>query len=501
MIRVITLLLILSAPTWLLGQTQVTLKKAGSLSLVKIEGEDIQKLKNSVWLVQGNTNIYCDSAYLNKLTNSAKAFGNVKIIDSVDPVDIQSEYLEYNGNTKIAKLRQNVVMKDDSVTLYTDNLDYDRTTRIGNYFKGGRLIDNNNDLTSIYGIYNTETKLAEFYENVVMTNPDFDLKTDTLYYDIVSSKSRTSGYTLAITADSDTLKTVTGLIYSKNDLYAEVYYGYINNVDFYVEADTIFADDLSQIYRASKNIKMISKEDSLTIYGNNGTYRKVSKDAIVYNEAYMRKMLEGDSLFISADTLYSNQKDPENKFLTAYHDVKMFKSNLQGVADSVSYNFFDSTIYMFTDPTIWAEDSQITADSINIEVKENKIDKMNLSQNSFVISKDSMNNFNQVRGRTMEIYFKDGFIRKTDVNGNGESIYYIQEATGATSMNKIKCSNMALYFYKSSVTEIRTYNKVDGFVKPQFEILQTDKRLRGFEWQSDVRPSLRQVARRLRYDR
>ena len=129
-------------------QTEVRLKYAGLLSSEEINGVKIQKLIDSVWLIQGTTNIYCDSAYLDKLTNSARAFGNVKIIDAVDPLDITSNYLEYNGNTRIANLEENVIMKDDSSTLYTHNLDYYRDLSTGKYFEGGRLVDDTNDLTS-----------------------------------------------------------------------------------------------------------------------------------------------------------------------------------------------------------------------------------------------------------------------------------------------------------------------------------------------------------------
>lgn len=480
-----------------MGQTRVLLKTAGKLYRV---GEE-QRMKDNVVLVQGNTTIYCDSARVNTITNSAKAYGHVRIIDNVDPIDISSDYLEYDGNERMAKLRRNVIMKDDSVTLYTDSLNYNRLTEVGNYFNGGKLVDATNVLTSDFGFYLARTKEAEFYKEVDMANPDFKLKTDTLFYNTTTSEARTKGKTLGITADADTLNTDNGLLYNKQRMYSEIYEGNIRNADVYIEADTIVADDASKIYSASQNIEMLSKADSLTIFGDKGIYKKLLKEAIVYENAYLRKMTEGDSLFISADTLYSNQYDPLDKYLTAYHDVKMFKSNMQGVADSVSYSFSDSTIYMYKNPAIWAENSQLTADSINIEVRENKIHKMNLNINSFVIQQDSALNFNQVRGKSMEVYFDGGFIRKTDVNGNGESIYHIREATGAMSMNKMKCSNMALYFDRNAVTEIRTYKEVDGQVKPQLEIAPIDKKLRGFAWLEDRRPTLRQVARHLRYDR
>lgn len=488
-------------PLSVFGQTTVRLEYAGRLTLEELEGEKIQKLIDSVWLVQGNTNIYCDSAYLNQRTNSARAFGHVRIIDKVDSLDISSDYLEYNGNQRIAYLRDNVIMKDDSTTLYTDNLDYDRNTRIGNYFRGGRLVDATNELTSILGYYNSQTKQSQFYDSVRMTNNEFYLETDTLFYNTLNTQAKTFGPTLGITADGDTLESSKGLIYNRQTRYAEVYFGRVYNEEFDIEADTLITDDSIQIYEAFRNIVMTSKEDSMTIFGDKARYDKIENTALAYENAYMRKMMEGDSLFIKADTLYSDQSDPENKYLTAYHQAQMFKSNMQGIADSVSYNFSDSTIYMYRDPVIWSNDSQISADSINIEIVENKVHKMNLAVKSFVIAQDSAGHFNQVSGKTMEVYFKDGFVDKTDVNGNGESIYYVTDKTGAVTMNKLKCSGMIMYFENNEVSEIRTYIEVDGNLIPEFEIQPIERRLRGFNWRIREKPKLQSIARHLRYDR
>lgn len=485
----------------IIGQTTVSLKKAGRLTLDVIEGQSIQKLIDSVWLVQGSTNIYCDSAYLNRETNSAKAFGHVRIIDTVDFINIKSDFLEYDGNLRIAQLRDNVIAQDDSSTLYTDFLDYDRISRIGNYFNGGKLVDPTTELTSKRGFYNYITKASEFYDSVRMVNDEFYLETDTLYYNTVSGETQSLGTTLGVTTDSDTLTTDTGLLYNRQIRYAEVYYGRVFNDDFDIEADTLITDDSLQVYSAFQNIIMTSQQDSMTIFGDKAKYDKAKNIAIAYENSYLRKMMQGDSLFIKADTLYSDQSDPENKYLKAYHNVQLFKSNMQGIADSMSYNFTDSTIYMYQDPVIWSNDSQISADSINIEIKNDKIDRMNLAIKSFVISQDSSKNFNQVSGKTMEIIFKDGFIYKTDVNGNGESIYFVIDDTGALSMNKLKCSDMALYFEKNAVTEIRTYREVDGQVIPEFKILPVDRRLRGFNWRFRDKPKLRDIARHLRYDR
>lgn len=170
------------------------------------------------------------------------------------------------------------------------------------------------------------------------------------------------------------------MLYNRNTEYAEVYHGNISGTDYYIEADSLFADNISEYYRAAFQIILKSYSDSLTIYGDQGTYNKVEKTARMHDNAYLKKMLQGDSLFIAADTLYSNQSDSTQKYLSAYRQVEMFKSDLQGVADSVTFQFSDSTIYMFQDPVVWAEDSQMTADSINIVMRNDKIDRMNMTK-------------------------------------------------------------------------------------------------------------------------
>jgi len=484
----------------LTAQTKVQLKRAEKLAQAQIDGEAIQKLIGDVWIVQGTTNIFCDSAYLNKATNTAQAFGNVNIIDQVDTLDVKSDYMEYDGTTRIAKLRDNVILKDNSGILYTDYLDYDRLQDFGYYQGGGRLIDPLNEVTSKSGQYFPNAKRAHFYDSVRVKNIDFNLETDTLYYHTINRTTETQGFTKAITTDQDTLIAYSSLFYDGSSKYAKVYDGEIISADFSIKGDTLIADDINQVYEAYNNIEMFSAADSLTIFGDIGIYNKADSFGKVYQNAYLRKMIQGDSLFIKADTLFSNQEEG-NKYLLAYHDAKLYKSNLQGIADSVSYNFSDSTIYMYQDPVIWSEDSQISADSLNIELKENRIDKMILRKNAFVISRDSLKNFNQIKGREMDVFFKNSVIDHTDINGNGESIYFVQESPGVTSMNKMLCSNMAIYFENNFVSKLKAYKEVDGRLIPPIEIEGPERRLRGFKWRVDEKPKLREIVLHLRYDR
>ena len=495
-------ILLFATLNWGQSQTRVTLKKSDLLTSEVIGGQKIDKIIGDVWLQQGSTDIYCDSAYLFKDDNSAKAFGRVRIIDLKDSLDLSGDYMEYEGNVRIAHMRRNVILKDDSANLYTNFLDYDRNTGIGYYFNGGKLVDSTNVLTSKRGYYNTANKEAQFIDEVELTNPDYYLESDTLDYSTLNKVAITRGRTLAVSAENDTLTSTVGVEYRSLEKYSEVYYGKILTADYEIAGDTLIADDSTKYYQGMQNVMLHSFEDSLTIYGNQVIYDKPIDKALAYDEAYLRKMMNGDSLFIKADTLLSIQNDSIGKYLSAFHQVKMFKSDLQALADSAAYNLSDSTIYLYESPILWNVDSQITSDSIRITTANNRIHRMYLTLNSFVISKDSLLNYNQVKGRDMKVYFEEGLISRADVFGNGESIYFVNEkGTSESSMNKLKCSNMSIYFKDSFVEELRTYREVDGDLIPPFEVLEPEKKLRGFIWRITEKPSLASIIRRYRYDR
>lgn len=496
-------LLVLAPASLAQKQTTITVKNADSFKPGVVNGRRVQKLIGNVQMVQENTNIYCDSAYLYTDINSATAFGHVRILDRVDSLDMSGEYLEYKGNTRVVEVRRNVILKDDSTTLYTNNLDYDRKTSIGYYFDGGKLVDSLNVLTSFRGYYNSQTKEAQFLDSVILDSPDMYLETDTLDYHTETENSRTRGRTWAVTADADTLSSNVGMLYQPRKKISEVYYGTIVTKAYEIVGDTLIANDSLKYYLGIQNVSLESFEDSLTIYAHRVRYDEPISRAKAYNQAYLRKMMNGDSLFIKADTLLSVQNEEDSvKYLSAYFNGQMYKSDMQANSDSIVYNLSDSTIYMYQDPVIWNVDSQISADSIRITTANNRIHRMYLVQNSFVISQDSARNFNQVKGRNMDVFFEEGFIRRTDVYGNGESIYFAGDAGGGpSSMNKLKCSNMRIYFSNNVVTELRTYREIDGRLIPAQEIQEPERLLRGFNWRISEKPTLRSMVRRQRYDR
>jgi lipopolysaccharide export system protein LptA len=257
---------------------------------------------------------------------------------------------------------------------------------------------------------------------------------------------------------------------------------------------------------------MTSKEENMLIFGDDSFYDKKTGISKVYGNAYVAKIDDDlDTLFIAADTLVSvESKDPNKKRLLAYNQVKIYKQDLQGIADSLVYIAVDSTIHFYTAPVLWSSGNQMTADSIRIRMKNKKIDKLFMIANSFVVSQDSMSNFNQIKGRNMITDFHGSAINNVLVEGNAESLYYALEEKEADldsvkvkliitmGMNKMICSKMKIIFVDGKVNTVNAYVKPDAqFIPPQ-EIKEADRKLKGFVWREDQRPTREQVVRKPR---
>lgn len=502
---IITLLL-LSLPSF--SQKKVKLKHADNLYGSVKDGERFDRLVGNVVMVQTKTTIYSDSAHFFRSQNRVEAFGHVHITEG-DSVDCTALGLSYDGNKKIAYLRKNVIFtKLGIATLYTDFLDYDRAKNEARYFNGGKLVDSTNVLTSKKGYYNIPTNLASFKTEVVGVNPDYTLSSDTLQYNSKTKVFYFKELTTIKDKEGGTAVYQNGF-YDTNQKLSNLNSGEIETPSYKIKGEKYFIDNVKRFYKAKGKVVMTSKEENMIIYGDDGDYNKANGISKVYGHAYAAKITDqNDTLFIAADTLVSiESKDPGKKRLLAYNHVKIFKADLQGIADSLAYIPPDSTLHFYTNPVLWTDDNQMTADSIRMLLKEKKINKIFLVGNSFVVSEDSMTNFNQIKGRKMTANFNGKSIDHVFVEGNGESLYFAlqeQESTDSTllkttatmGMNRIVCSNMKINFKVGKVDNISFYVMPDASFIPPHELKIEDKKLKGFIWRIQDRPIRDEVVKR-----
>ncbi|MDV3307721.1 MAG: organic solvent tolerance protein OstA [Cyclobacteriaceae bacterium] len=476
------------------AQQNVKLEHADQLSFERDKG--YQKLTGNVVFTQNQTTIYCDSAYLYKEQNSVEAFGRVRITEG-DSVTVTSRRLEYDGNTKKARLRDNVVfVKLGTATLYTDQLDYDRPANMAYYYDGGKLVDSINTLTSVRGYYDVNSNMASFKRDVHVENPDYTMTSDSLQY---NSRTKVVYFRTPTTAVDKEGRTFIyeGGEYDTRTKQSDFTEGIAESPSYQLKGNDWRLDRVRQLYQVRGDVEMISKEENLIIYSQAVDYYKDAEITKVFNNAWVAKVTDDlDTLFITADTLVSIDSEiPENKRLLAYHNVKIYKKDMQGVADSLAYITADSIIHFYRDPVLWNTGNQMTADSVSMLIENNTISKIFLVRNAFVVSQDTLGNFNQIKGRDMTAEFKDGNIQQVIVRGNGESLYFVfdEDDLTFTGINRIICSNILIRFREGKVHDLNFYVQPDASFVPPHELTEDMKTLKGFSWREDIRPAREDV--------
>jgi lipopolysaccharide export system protein LptA len=471
------------------------------------EEEDVRMVvKDSSSIVifkQNNAMLYCDSAIQYLQQNKINAYKNIKIIDT-DGTTITGDSLLYDGATRVARIRGNVVLQDETRVVSSCCMDYNLSTKVGNYFNGGTVVDGMTVLTSEKGYYYTNTKTVYFRKNVDYKSNDTELKSDTLTYDLRKKKVIFNSKTYIKTKDGEVI-TDKGQHYTESGKTEFSGRSKIDNADYTISGDKLDYDKKTQKGLAVGNVEFYNKKDNLYILGDLGKHNGKEKISEVYGNSVMIKPIEErkngvsvwrDTLFLSADTLIAiNDTTKQKRRLLAYNHVKMYRDEFQGKCDSLSYNLVDSIIYFYYSPILWSRTAQMTADSINIQMRNNAVEQMNLNIKAFIISQDTIKNLNQVKGRKIEAKFRNNEIKKIDVNGNAESLYYVLEKDTITmGLNFIKCAEMFMNFNDSSkLEEILFTKQPEGKFIPPHEIRDADNRLADFAWRVSEKPNKGEV--------
>ncbi|MGY3089616.1 lipopolysaccharide export system protein LptA [Hymenobacter sp. UYAg731] len=476
----------------------IKLLTAGELVGGDFEGVKIRKLITNVSFQQDDVFLYCDSAYQYLERNQVEAFSNVRVVQN-DTMTITGDHGFYDGNQRTARMLGNVVMRDPRMTLTTPSLDYDLNRKTAAYTETGHLTDPQNTLDSQQGFYDTNTKVFVFKQNVHLVTPDSELNNDTLRYNTVSKIAYFNGPT-RIKGKQGNLYAEGGNYNTKTRVSDFKRNAKIDTPNYLLGGDQLVYDEVKQYGVARGHVSLTSKKDNLVLRGDAGKYwRALGRTKLYGGRPVVRNIgSQKDTLYMAADTLISIEARPgqttTRTVLYAFPKVQIFRGNLQGICDSLTYDRQDSIIYLNRDPVLWQAKNQLTADSIQIRSKRGKVDEMRLYSNAFAVNQDTLLNFNQTKGRNMMAYFRDNKMRRVDVLGNAESIFYALDGdTVTTGMNRVLSANMRLLFLDSKLNKISVLSNPEAKFIPPHELKPDDERLKGYQWRAKERPTRRQV--------
>ena len=451
---------------------------------------DMQRLIGHVRIRHDSAYFFCDSAYFYEKTNSFDAYQNVHIIVN-DSVEVFSDLLNYDGNARFAEFFDNVRLKDDSTLLRTEYLTYDRDQHLACYPDSATTTRGDKMLVSRFGFYRDDLKEFSFFEHVEVTSPKYQMYTDTLFYNTRIEKMWFQGPT-TIVNEENILEGERGYYLVDKDFAYFDKHPVMHNKTQRLRSETISYDRNRGFAKALNQVDMIDTSYQVRLQGNYMELWEREEKSFATDSAYATYYDDNDSLYIHGDTLFFhfNKKENELKKLVARRNVRFFKSDMQGKCDTLTYLMSDSVIRMRVNPILWAEDSQLSGDRIDIKVADHKIDSVMQLGNAFIIALDTIEGYNQIKGTNIVSLFKNGNINHVNVNGgNAETIYWIREEDGALiGIDVSKSSTMAIEMKDNSISLIKSFKDISETMYPESELKENDRYLQGFKWHDEARP-------------
>lgn len=443
----------------------------------------------NVFIEVDGATLRCKKAILYNKNNYLQALGDV-ILNQGDTIIQTSKYIEYDGKTKQSLSWGNVVLKNESMTLKTDTLQFDRISQQLYYKHHATIEDKTNILESKTGNYFLNTNKFQAETDVIITNPEYVLKSNHLDY-----------YTdtgLAYLYGKSTIKGKESFIYCEKGFYdtkADKSHftknAYILYNDRRIDGDSLYYDRKKGFASATMNIIMTDTINHTVLKGNYAEYFQKKDSAFVVKKAVAISKTEKDSIYIHGDTLLLTGK-PNKRIIRAYHHVKFFKSDLSGKCDSLHSNQTTGLLKMFKKPILWTENGQITGDLIHLlsNPKTEKLDSLKVLNNAFLIQKDTIDGFNQIKGRDMFAKFDNNEIKTVDFIGNGETLTYLrdEETTDLIGISITTCSKFHIKFTDQQISEIRYLVNEDGKTYPPSKLPENTRKLKGFIWRENERP-------------
>ena len=442
----------------------------------------------NVFVEHEGATLRCDKAYIYQETRLIKAMGNV-IINQGDTIIQYSKYTDYDGVNQIATSWGDVFLKDQLMELRTDTLKFDRINQHLYYKTGGTIKDTTNVLVSKIGNYYLRTNNFQAVTNVEVTNKDSKLVSNHLDYFTDTGIAKLYGPS-TITSKENSIYTEKGHYNSKTNISYFLKKSIIYYDDRTIEGDSLYYNKVKGFASATGNIKILDTMNDTTIKGGYAELFKFKDSVYITDKAVVISAMENDSTYIHGNKLMVTGP-AEQRLIRAFNFVKFFKTDMQGKCDSLVSNEKNGLTELFKNPVIWAEENQITGDTIHLisNVKTEQIDSLKILSNGFMIKKDS-SGYSQMKGKYMFGKFNNNQLTSLNIFGNSEVVFYgrdeKQKLIGITKMKASK--NIFITLDNNEINTIEFFVMPDGKTYPPSQLPESERILKGFIWRENERP-------------
>ncbi len=486
-------------------------------------------LKKNVKLTDKKATLTTEALEYDINTKTGSYVNHGKIVNGASTLTSKEGF--YYAETKDAYFTTNVNMVDPEYTMATDTLLYNADTEKATFISPTTIYDGRSVIYTSDGYYDMKNGNANFGSRPVIQDSTQYITAEKIQFD----KNSGEGFAEGNFVYKDTAQGVTVL--SGESFFNNIAKTFLasskpvmiikqENDSLFIASDTLYSGiQIDTVYKKDTLVKIVErelwvpKEDSTladsTSPGNTPGLRPlktpgknilkrtdVEKDSITISDSLQHAPVAAiDSSLLHAiivrDTITEIvNADVERidsiRFFRAYHNVRVFADSMQAVCDSLFFSGADSIFRMFTNPVMWAKESQITGDTIFLHTKDKKPKEVEVWENAFSISKSGELYYNQLKGNAINGFFHDGDIEHIRAKGSAESLYYLQDEDSAyTGANYAQADLINLYLKKKELQKITWINEVSGVMYPVKEVPEDKRQFRAFRWEEARRPKTR----------
>ncbi len=486
---------------------KIFLERADSLKA--LPGVEYQILTGDVMFRKGDMFMYCDSAHFYDQTNSLRAFGNVKM-EQGDTLFVYADELDYNDSTEMAILYayggKKVRLINRDVELQTNPFYYDLGIDLGFYDDNGVLTDKQNRLVSVYGEYAPATSEALFRTNVLLTSlregDTLEIHTDQLYYNTNTHIAEMDVPSLIVNKDGKIF--TDSAIYNTETSFADLYRRsvVVTSNNNRLIGDSLKYDRTAGFGEAFGDIVLTDSAHNIMLTGDYGFYNELTDSAFVTGRALAKEYGKGDTLYLHSDTIRTfavitpaeivdSVEIPADTthYIVAAHKVRFYRSDLQGVCDSMTFVQTDSMLYLNYHPIVWSDNRQIFGNVIEVHLNDSTVDFARLPEFGFMVEEIEDGFYQQLTGKEMLATFEDGELRRLDVSGNVEAVTFPEEAD--STINKVatlESSFLTAHFRGRAMEWMKTWPESTSLITPLYLSKRASLYLRQFNWYPTLRP-------------
>lgn len=473
---------------------------------------------NGGMLANASSQLLSDKGYYYVRDKEAFFRGNVKVLD--DRFTLKADTLKFNTESQVSTFLGPTDIFMDSIHIYTEKGYYDAQRNVAEFTQSPRLNKAGQTAYADRMYYDGKTKTTRLEGHANYIDGDKIANADVIRYDEANKKTYLEGNANYREGDARTINAdkiihdgLTGAyttegrthfqskeqsVRADQSFYNEknketVLIGnvFISDNKQQITADSVRYSDSNGDGVANGNVHWRDTSSRTDIYCAQANYNKQRDFLKAIGRPLLVALIDNDTLYLAADTLFAkrNSAQDSSRILIANKDVRVFKRDMQAVADSMTYNSHDSLFAFYKQPVIWSDTTQFIADTVRIKLHDKQIDRVLLFGNSLILNSLDEHFFNQVKGRDMEAIFKDNKIDRMDVRGNAEAVYYgLDTGNAYVAVNKTVCSDMNLHFANNQVQYIDFFGKPSSTLYPMKQVNHEEIKLKGFRWEKSKRP-------------